>query len=459
MSTAISFKAIDNASYYRLDPNDKSKYIDNTGCGNSLDLNKPMAKKMTVDSLRYWVEEMGVDGFRFDLASTNARDENNNFSIKSGFLDAINNDPVLKKVKLISEPWDCAAGGYQVGKFPKPWRDWNDKFRDTTRRFWCGQFGLSASMAQRISGSDDISKGGEKSPSINFITAHDGFTLHDLVSYNHKHNDANGEQGRDGANENHSWNTGVEGKTNDPVIKSVRAQRERNMLATLLLARGVPMLTAGDEFSRTQGGNNNPYNQDNDISHIDWDNISEHGKENQAFVKKLLKLRKKHPIIGSDKYLTGQKMGEMKEPDVKWLRPDGQELDVNDWQNHGARAFSYVLNGEAAEYAPHKKTNDTDGTKKSNGSKGADDDFLVIVNAHEGNIAWKLPPAPAGGKWEMAISTAKPNIEKDKKYEAGESFNVHANSVTVFTCKRKNKQKQLEKVVLNSSFYKKLNQR
>lgn len=384
----VSFRGLDNASYYLHKQGENGELEldgDATGCGNTLNMNEPAVRKMFVDSLRHSAETLGVDGFRFDLASTLVRDENGNFDQNHPFFKDVENDPVLSKVKLISEPWDLK--GYNVGDFPKEYRDWNDKFRDDTRRFWSGQYGMACAMAERVCGSDVMLEKEEgKTASVNFITAHDGFTLHDLVSYKEKHNEANLEDSRDGSNNNHCDNCGVEGETNIPNIKAYRAKRERNMLSTLFLARGTPMLTAGDEMSRTQGGNNNAYCQDNEISWVNW----ESEKENLPFVQKLKKLRDEHPAIGSTKLFNGQKVPGTAHKDITWLRPDSKELENQDWSNAGSRALAYMVSG--------------DSVKDENGGK-PDDDFIVIMNAHDGEITWNLPKAPGGGKWEMVVDT------------------------------------------------------
>ncbi len=434
-SIAVSFKGIDNASYYRMDNN--SNYVDDTGCGNTLDLNKPMANRMAMDSLKHFVK-MGVDGFRFDLASTNARDENNEYKRDSKFLEAIKNDPILSKTKLIAEPWDCVMGGYQVGNFPTPWREWNDKFRDDVRRFWCGRHGLAASMARRMTASDDLRRHDDnKSPSINFVTAHDGFTLHDLVTYQHKHNNGNGEEGRDGSGDNSNWNSGVEGPSNNADLEAYRAKRERNMMATLLLARGTPMIVAGDEFSKSQGGNNNPFNQDNEISWVNWDSITEDNKQHIELVSTLNKLRAEHPVIGSADYFTGDVVDANGNKDIMWYRPDGNQMEGQDWEAGYARSMSYVINGASA--------------KDENGK--SDDDFLVIMNAHNDSIDYKLPPAPAGGKWEFVIDTSHNNtkeVQERNSVESGSNFTIPAESVIVMTCKRDSENKTLNRSVINS---------
>ncbi len=383
----LSFRGIDNASYYKLLPG-KERYYDSdtTGCGNTLNMNHPKVRGMFVDSLRHWSQVMGADGFRFDLATVLARQPSGEYSPDHDFLKDVAADPELSKLKMIAEPWDTGLGGYQVGNFPKPWREWNGKFRDTARRFWSGRYGMAAEMATRVCGSDDLMRKDESGPShsVNFITAHDGFTLHDLVSYSRKHNEANGEDNRDGEDENNSDNCGIEGETDIGHVKAYRAKRERNMLASLYLARGVPMMTAGDEFSRTQGGNNNAYCQDNEISWVDWKGE----KENLPFVRHLQKLRQEHPALGNTDFFKGQAVDEKGTKDITWLKPDGTEHE--NLGDPGERAFAYMVSG--------------DSVREKNGGK-PDDDFLVIMNAHDGEISWKLPRPPGGGKWQCVFDT------------------------------------------------------
>ena len=386
-----SLKGLDNTSYYRFQ-DDKSRYIDTTGCGNSLDLTKTMSRKLALDSLRYFAGEIGVDGFRFDLATTLFRDRNNNYDKNHVFFEDIRNDAVLSKVKLIAEPWDCGMGGYQVGNFPKGWAQWNDRFRDDTKLFWLGSSGIAASMARRMMASDDLrNEGSNMSPSVNFITSHDGFTLRDWVSYSRKYNQANSWNDRDGADHNYSNNHGFEGETNDPEINRKRGRKMRNMLATLILARGTPMVTAGDEFARTQGGNNNPYNQDNPISWIDWKKIDRQANEQKEFFAFLTWIRKENPVFSSIEYLDdyGRRDSNDENKKVIWRRPDGERMQDYDWSAPYARTLSYQLIG-------------------GNGKN----EFFVIMNACDDAIEWKLPELADGKKWEIVFDTADMGSEK-----------------------------------------------
>ncbi|NNE92571.1 MAG: glycogen debranching protein GlgX [Verrucomicrobiales bacterium] len=337
-----AFRGFDNLCYYRTPPTDQSQYYDVTGCGNSLDLNHPRVLQLVVDSLRYWVEEMGVDGFRFDLAVTLGR-EPRNFTRRAGFFKALRCDPVLSRVKLIAEPWDLGRGGYQVGNFPNYWSELNGKFRDATRRFWRGDKRVLGEMATRLTGSEDLFRHNGRSPlnSINFITSHDGFTLRDLVSYNEKHNLANGEENRDGDSHNQSFNHGIEGETDDPVILELRARQQRNFLTTLFLSQGVPFLTAGDEMNRTQGGNNNAYCQDNEISWLNWD-LDESAAALRDFVLRLVELRHRHRLFRRSKFLTGLPVNGG-EPDISWRRADGARMTEIDWGAPHYPALSFAL--------------------------------------------------------------------------------------------------------------------
>lgn len=417
----LSLKGIDSSSYYASNPNNRGEFREETGCGNALDLNNKMALKLTVDSLRYWAQEMGVDGFRFDLAPVLARDNNRNYDKNHPFFQALRDDPVLSKTKLIAEPWDCGWGGYQVGNFPKDWMEWNDKFRDNTRRFWCGAEGLAAEMARRMTASDDLRReGSNESPSVNFVTAHDGFTAKDLWSYNEKHNEANGEGNRDGNSNNASNNWGHEGYK-DEGLDDFRNKMVRNVMATLLMADGVPMRVAGDEFNRSQGGNNNAYCQDSEIGWVNWDKLKQSDVQSAEMVGFMTRLRREHPALANISYFNGQSVdGGAK--DITWIRPDGQEMTPQDWQAPYAKTLSFVLNGKAAEQR----------------GKKADDDFMIVMNAHNGDIEWKLPPAPNGQKWEVAFDTAKLGLEKQPadQRQAGDSRKVEAHSVVVFQAVR-----------------------
>jgi glycogen operon protein len=403
----LSFRGIDNASYYLLEP-DKRKYTDVTGCGNSLNLRHPRVLQMVMDSLRFWVQEMHVDGFRFDLATTLAR-EAHGYDPGAGFLDAILQDPVLSRVKMIAEPWDIGLGGYQVGAFPPSWAEWNDRFRDTARRFWRGDAHVIGELAGRMTGSSDIYQHHGRRPwsSINFITAHDGFTLHDLVSYERKHNEANGENNRDGTDNNLSWNCGAEGPTNDPEIHALREQQKRNFLATLLLAQGTPMITAGDECGRTQGGNNNAYCQDNEISWIHWMEWSEDDAALVRFVRKLLDLRRKHPVFRRSKFLTGKPVGDSGLKDVIWLAPEGHEMATGDWTNPSGRCLGAMV------FAAKQPTT----------TSREDDLFLMLMSASAKSTPFTLPKAKLHGHWRLIFDTARPDeADWDGVYVGGKDF-------------------------------------
>ncbi|HEV8312890.1 MAG TPA: glycogen debranching protein GlgX, partial [Burkholderiaceae bacterium] len=364
----LSLRGIDNASYYML-AEDRRGYADFTGCGNTVNLESPRVLQMVMDSLRYWVEEMHVDGFRFDLATALAR-EGGKVQPLGGFFDVIRQDPVLNRVKLIAEPWDLGSGGYQVGRFPHGWAEWNDRYRDGMRSYWKGDGGLIGEFARRLTGSSDVYGRSGKKPhaSINFITAHDGFTLHDLVSYDHKHNEANGDDNRDGHDDNRSWNCGAEGPTDDAQINVLRERQKRNLLATLLLSLGVPMLLAGDEIGRTQGGNNNAYCQDNETSWVDWTITSERAAL-LGFVQRLLRLRRAHPSLRRRDFFEGRPLLGGRLKDVLWIRPDGQEMTSEEWEHEHARCLGMYLAGAAIDdVGRHGRPID-------------DDDFLVLFNA------------------------------------------------------------------------------
>jgi glycogen operon protein len=346
----LSFKGIDNLSYYRLLPDQKRYYINDTGTGNTLNLSNMHVIRMVTDSLRYWVEEMHIDGFRFDLGTILAR-EPHGFDERSGFLKAVGQDPVLRTVKLIAEPWDCGPGGYQVGGFPAGWAEWNDKFRDTVRDFWRGE-AMPAALAPRLCGSGDLfNHGGRRTwASVNFVTAHDGFTLNDLVSYNEKHNEANGEDNKDGSSDNRSWNCGAEGSTEDAAINTLRARQMRNVLATLIFAQGTPMLLAGDEFGRTQKGNNNGYCQDSEIGWFNW-NIESKGNELVIFTQKLIDLRREFPILRRTRFLTGSYNEELGVSDVSWLNASGVAMEEKDWNDGNLRCFGMLMDGDQDSWA------------------------------------------------------------------------------------------------------------
>lgn len=393
LGPTLSFRGIDNAAYYRLMADDPRYYMDYTGCGNSLNVRHPRTLQLIMDSLRYWVLDMHVDGFRFDLASTLAR-ELHEVDRLSAFFDIIHQDPILSQVKLIAEPWDLGAGGYQVGNFPVGWAEWNGKYRDAIRRYWKGDGGQVAELAYRLSGSSDLYETSGRRPfaSINFVTAHDGFSLHDLVSYNEKHNEANGDGNQDGHNDNLSWNCGVEGQTDDPAILDLRLRQKRNMLTTLLLSQGVPMLCGGDEIGRTQQGNNNAYCQDNELSWHDWELTAE-GRNLLGFVRQLIALRHQHPVFRRRRFFQGRKIHGSEIKDIVWLRPDGKEMDEADWSQGYLRALGIVLAGDAIE--------ETD----ARGNRIVDDTFLLLLNAHHEAIPFLLPSSEGNVSWSVVLNT------------------------------------------------------
>jgi isoamylase len=416
----LSFRGIDNLSYYRLGE-DRRHTADFTGCGNSLDLRNPRVLQMVVDSLRYWVTEMHVDGFRFDLASTLAR-ESNAFDAMSPFFHVLRQDPVLAPRLLIAEPWDLADTGYQVGGFPPGWAEWNDQYRDTMRSFWKGDGGKLGDFARRLTGSHDLYGHNQRGPcaSVNFVTAHDGFTLHDLVSYNEKHNEANGEDNRDGTDNNISWNCGVEGPTDDPEIRKLRERQKRNFLATLLLSQGVPMITAGDEVGRTQQGNNNAYCQDNEINWHDWywDDAKWHLLN---FTKKLIRLRRAHPIFRRRDFFHGVPVGDTGRKDVAWLRPDGAEMSEEDWNQEDGRALGMWLNGVGIP-----ETDDR-------GQPVHDASFLALFNAGHEPVEFTLPVPGEGQSWAIELDTAHENGEAPQGAAAPEGqYTLEARSLALF---------------------------
>jgi isoamylase len=422
LGPTLSFKGIDNSSYYRLMPEERRYYINDTGTGNTLNLSHPRVLQMVTDSLRYWVGEMRVDGFRFDLATILAR-EPHGFDEGGGFLDSCRQDPVLSSVKLIAEPWDCGPGGYQVGHFPPGWAEWNDGFRDTVRSFWKGEEGTAAAMANCTTASADKFNHRGRRPwaSINFLTAHDGFTLADLVSYNDKHNDANGENNRDGHSDNRSWNCGAEGPSEDPAVLELRAKQQRNMLATLLLSQGTPMLLAGDEFGRTQQGNNNAYCQDNDISWVDWERIDEAGRSLIQFVKVVLALRKRLPILRRNRFLTGRLIEDLGVKDVTWLAPDGSEMTEAQWKDSRMLCFAASFDGRAQ----------TSGITR----RGSDASALLIFNAWHDAIEFNLPKSTAQ-KWTRVIDTAAADSTEAVSFDDKKTYLVTGRSLLLFIAER-----------------------
>lgn len=417
LGPTLSFKGIDNASYYRLVEEDKRYYNDYTGTGNTLNANLPSVLRLMMDSLRYWVLEMHVDGFRFDLASTLAR-ELHEVDRLSSFFDIIHQDPVISQVKLIAEPWDVGEGGYQVGNFPPGWGEWNGKFRDCVRDYWRGADSMLGEFAQRFTGSPDLYAGNNRKPSasINFITAHDGFTLHDLVSYNEKHNEANGEDNNDGENHNRSWNCGAEGDTDDAEIISLRNKQKRNLLTTLFLSQGIPMLVAGDELGRTQKGNNNAYCQDNGISWLDWANAD---KDLLAFTQKLIGLRKAHPVFCRRKWFQGMSVTGKGLEDIAWFLPEGSEMNDDHWQHDFAKSLGVYLNGKGIH------------TVHADGTAVVDDSFYIIFNAHHEPLEFRLPPVKYGRHWTLVLNTASEAAEDKKKYEPETTITADARSVIV----------------------------
>jgi isoamylase len=415
MGPTLSFKGVDNSAYYRL-TEDKRYYMDYTGTGNTLNAHLPNVLRLMMDSMRYWILEMHVDGFRFDLAATLAR-ELHEVNQLSAFFDIIYQDPVISQVKLIAEPWDIGEGGYQVGKFPTDWAEWNGKFRDSVRDYWNGSDGMLAEFAQRFTGSADLYEDYRRpTASINFITAHDGFTLHDLVSYNEKHNLANGEGNNDGESNNRSCNYGVEGPTDDQSIVELRKRQKRNFLATLFLSQGVPMLVAGDEIGRTQQGNNNSYCQDNEISWIDWANAD---KELYEFTKKLINLRKSHAVFSRKNWFKGEPVKGNGIEDIAWFLPDGEKMTQENWQQDFAKSIAVYLNGQGLHAVD------------SEGVKVIDDSFYVIFNAHNEAIDYKLPAQEYAKKWDVVIDTASYEQQNKDTYSPMDIIRVDGRSVIV----------------------------
>lgn len=418
LGPTLSLRGIDNATYYRLVDDDPRYYMDFTGCGNSLNVSHPQVLKLIMDSLRYWVLQMHVDGFRFDLASALARELYEVDSL-AAFFDIIHQDPVLSDVKLIAEPWDVGEGGYQVGKFPLLWSEWNGRYRDTVRDFWRGEDSSLAEFAYRFTGSSDLyeSNGRRPSASINFITAHDGFTLNDLVSYNEKHNEANGEDNRDGESHNRSWNCGVEGETDDLKVLRLRNRQRRNFLVTLMLSQGVPMLLSGDELGRTQKGNNNAYCQDNELSWLDWD-LQEENEALLDFTRQLIYFRRQHPVFRRRKWFQGQAIRGSQVGDISWFNPNGSEMTEEQWNIGFAKAIGIFLNGEAIP------------TRGKQGERVMDDSFLLLFNAHYEAIEFLIPPGLRHWEWSVIIDTTKPRfLERGKLYRGELSIPVEQRSL------------------------------
>jgi isoamylase len=418
LGPVLSFKGIDNAAYYRLVGDDRRYYMDYTGTGNSLNMRHPHTLQLVMDSLRYWVLEMHVDGFRFDLASTLARGLHEVDRL-SAFFDIIQQDPIISQVKLIAEPWDIGEGGYQVGNFPPLWLEWNGKYRDSVRDYWRGQDQTLGEFAYRFTGSSDLYESTGRKPyaSINFITAHDGFTLNDLVSHNEKHNEANGEENRDGESHNRSWNCGVEGPTDDPEVNALRAKQKRNFLATLFLSQGIPMILGGDEISRTQRGNNNAYCQDNEISWFNWDAAD---KELLEFARQLIQFRRQHPVFHRRRWFQGRPIHGAKVTDIGWFTPDGQQMEEEHWGEGFAKAVGIFLNGDAIA------------SPDARGERVTDDTFYVLFNAHYEPLEFTLPKSEWGKEWVPVLDTTQQvPKEEEQRLRAATTVPVEARSLKV----------------------------
>jgi isoamylase len=419
LGPTLSFRGIDNVAYYRLVADDLRHYMDFTGCGNTLNMLHPRVLQLIMDSLRYWALEMHVDGFRFDLAAALARQlyEVNRLS---AFFDVIHQDPVLSQLKLIAEPWDLGEGGYQVGNFPALWTEWNGRYRDAVRSYWKGEGGLIGELAYRLTGSSDLYERSGRRPyaSINFVTCHDGFTLEDLVSYEAKHNEANLEENRDGTDDNRSWNCGAEGPTDDPEIQRLRRQQKRNLIATLMLSQGVPMLLAGDELGRSQRGNNNAYCQDSELTWVDWTPRAE-DREFLTFVSRLIEFRKGHPSFHRRNFFQGRLIRGAELKDIIWLTPDGREMTDQEWNQSFARCIGVYLDGCGAE-------------EDDRGRRLIDDDFTLLLNSHSEPIPFLLPNIPGASEWHLVIDTRSyPNLPEVGRFRGGERFPLAARSLAL----------------------------
>ena len=424
LGPTLSFRGIDNAAYYRLVPDDKRYYMDFTGTGNTLNMLHPRVLQLIMDSLRYWILEMHVDGFRFDLASALAR-QLYEVDQLSSFFTIIHQDPVISQVKLIAEPWDVGEGGYQVGNFPVGWAEWNGKYRDAVRAYWRGDGGRTGELAYRLTGSSDLYERGGRKPhaSINFVTAHDGFTLHDLVSYNEKHNQDNGEGNRDGDNHNQSYNFGAEGPTGDAKIRRLRARQKRNLMATLLLSQGVPMILSGDEMGRTQRGNNNAYCQDNELSWLDW-RLTRADVNFLAFVRRMIRSRKRHPVFRRRRFFQGRGLRGSK--DIAWLAPAGREMTDEEWGSSSASALGLQMSGFL------------EGEYDAQGRPEEDDDFLLLLNAHDEEVPFTLPHSPEDARWEMVMDTGYyAGLKANGILKPGDVYPLRARSMAVLTNARR----------------------
>jgi isoamylase len=420
LGPTLTFRGIDNAAYYRLVPDDLRYYMDFTGTGNTLNMMHPRVLQLIMDSLRYWILEMHVDGFRFDLASALAR-QLYEVDQLSSFFTIIHQDPVISQAKLIAEPWDVGEGGYQVGNFPIGWAEWNGKYRDVERAYWKGDGGLVDELAYRLTGSSDLYEHGGRRPyaSINFVTAHDGFTLRDLVSYDEKHNEANGEANGDGESHNLSHNYGVEGPTDDVEIRRIRARQRRNIMATLLLSQGVPMILSGDEMGRTQGGNNNAYCQDNELSWLDWE-FSILDRNFLAFVRRMIRLRKEHPAFRRRRFFQGRELRGADAKDITWLTPAGREMTDEEWNNSFARSLGLQMSGLL------------EGEYDAQGRPEVDDDFLLLFNADQEEVTFQIPPFPEEARWEVFMDTAySAGLKPDGFLKPGSVYTLRPRSMAV----------------------------
>ena len=422
LGPTLCLRGIDNPSYYRLLDGQPRYYQDFTGCGNTLNMQHPRVIQLIMDSLRYWVVDMHVDGFRFDLASALAR-ELYEVNRLAAFFDVIHQDPVLSQVKLIAEPWDVGPGGYQVGNFPVGWLEWNGKYRDGVRRFWRGDGGLVSELATRLAGSSDLYGHSGRRPyaSVNFVTAHDGFTLADLVSYDHKHNEANGEGNADGEDNNNSWNCGAEGPTDDPAIRALRDRQQKNLFATLLLSQGVPMIAGGDEMGRTQGGNNNAYCQDNETSFVDW-TLAGKNRDLLEFTRYVMRLRHDHPVFRRRKFFEGRRIRGADVVDLAWFEPSGQEMTDEGWQTHFVRSLLVRLGGDAIDEVDEE------------GARVRDDSFLLLLNADHETVSFQLPPHP-GARWERVLDTAESDWRRTFIPRGGR-YRTRGRSVVLFRSRR-----------------------
>lgn len=427
LGPTLSMRGIDNATYYRLVEGNKRYYVNDSGTGNALDLGHPCVLRLVTDSLRYWTTQMGVDGFRFDLGTILAR-EATGFNETHGFHVACRQDPILSQLKLIAEPWDCGLGGYQVGAFPPGWHEWNDKFRNTLRAFWRGDQGKLPELATSLTASGNLfnRRGRRPSASVNFITAHDGFTLNDLVSYNYKHNEANGDHNTDGTNDNLSFNYGVEGETNDKKICAIRERQMRNLIATLLFSQGTPMMVSGDEFAHTQKGNNNVYCQDNELSWINWQ-LNQKSKTMLEFTRRIIQLRKKYPMLRRERFLVGEYNQTIGVKDVTWLSPDASEMTSADWHDSSRACLGMLMDGRAQPTGIHRP--------------GCDTSLLLILNAHSQAINFTLPYVAQGISWHCLLDTNRPE-EIDTEYlPIGHQFIVTERSLALFELKQKEAEK------------------